>query len=53
MPSCQRRGRERERERVTCVRQNVSTIEWGTWSYGTSTKLLTFQFLYCCGASKP
>ena len=41
------------RKRDTYVRQNVSTIVWGTWWCGSSTKLSTFQFFYCCGISKP
>ena len=44
---------ERARERVTCVRQNVFAIVWGTWWYGTSTKFLTYQFFYCCVQVSP
>ena len=39
---CQVAVRERERERVTYMRQNVSAIVWGIWWCSTSTKLLTF-----------
>ena len=42
-----------ETERVTCVRQNVSTIVWETWWYGTSTKFLTFQFFFYCVQVSP
>ena len=50
---CQVTNGERERERVNNVRQNVSTTMWGTWWCDESTKLLTFQFFYCCGTNKP
>ena len=45
--------KDSERERDTYVRQNVSAIVWGTRWCGSSTKLSTFQFFYCCGISKP
>jgi len=45
------REQERVREKVTCARQNVFAIVWGTWWCGTSTKLLTSQFFYYCGTS--
>ena len=39
---------ERERERVTCVKKNASTIVRETWWCGIATKFMTFHFFYCC-----
>ena len=44
---------ERAKERVTCVRQNVSATVWGTWWCSTSTKFLIFQSFYCCVQVSP
>ena len=44
---------DRERESpMRALRAKCSVIVWGTWWCGESTKLLTFQFFYCCGTSK-
>ena len=52
-PSRQERERERERERESPMWGKMFSVTvWGTWWYGTSTKLLTFQFFYYCGTSK-
>ena len=45
---------DRERESpMRALRAKCSAIVWGTWWCGESTNLLTFQFFYCCGTSKP
>ena len=45
---------DRERESpMRALRAKCSAIVWGTWWCGESTKLLTFQFFYCRGTSKP
>ena len=43
---------ERERESPMWGKMFSATV-WGTWWYGTSTKLLTFQFFYYYGTIKP
>ena len=43
---------DRERESpMRALRAKCSAIVWETWWCGESTKLLTFQFFYCCGTS--
>ena len=44
-------GRERERVTYEYTMTKFSAIVWGTWWCNESTKLLTFQFFYCCGTS--